>query len=368
MARQKIWRLGVLMVLMAVAALPGFSQTVTAVQGDTVTLSAGSAEGIKEGMMATVFGNVTVDGKAREVALGTVKVTAVKEHESTAAILNRAEVPGAPGAPIKGGFRVEFLKEAPAPEAIPAEQAKPELPAPAVEVRKSEKDGLEYVFIPPGKFMMGARPGDMTADTDEKPEHEVTISKGFWLSRTETTVAAYKKFCEDTKRAMPPATELNPEWKFDLMPMLNLTWNEAHAFCAWAGGRLPTEAEWECAARAGSKSVYYWGDTMNGDYAWFSENAHLEPHPAGQKLPNIFGVYDILGNGWEWCADWFKEGYYAVSPAVDPTGPPSGEFRVLRGGSFRFNPAWLRISYRMYRPPGFRNLGYGCRCARSTAP
>lgn len=364
MAREPVRRIGLLGALLALMTLPALGQTVTAVQGGAITLSVGSAEGVKEGMVARVFGTMTQDGRAQEVALGTVQVTAVKEHESTAAILTRNDIPGIPGAPIKGGFRVEFLKALlPAPP-----QALPAASSPAVEVRKSEKDGLEYVFIPPGTFMMGAVPGDATADTDEKPEHPVTISKGFWISRTETTVGAYKKFCKETSKAMPPATELNPDWKIDLMPMLNITWDEARSFCAWAGGRLPTEAEWEYAARAGSRTVYYWGDAMNGDYAWYSEDAHLEPHPVGQKLPNAFGVYDILGNGWEWCADWFNPSYYAQSPLADPTGPASGEFRALRGGSFRFNPAWLRISYRMYRPPGFRNLGFGCRCVRSSAP
>ncbi len=364
MEHEKARRIVLLGALLAIMALPGFGQIVTAVEGETITLSVGSAEGVKEGMVARVFGTITQGSTPREVSLGTVQVTAVKEHESTATLLARDEVPGLQGAPVKGGARVEFLR----PLVPEAPQAQPTASAPAVEVRRSEKDGLDYVFIPPGTFLMGAVPGDATADTDEKPQHPVTLSKGFWISRTETTVGAYKKFCKETSKAMPPAVEANPEWQFDLMPMLNLTWDEARAFCAWAGGRLPTEAEWEYAARAGSKTVYYWGDAMDADHAWYSEDAHLQPHPVGQKLPNAFGVYDILGNGWEWCADWFDPNYYARSPIENPAGPPSGEFRVLRGGSFRFNPAWLRISYRMYRQPGFRNPGYGCRCARSTAP
>jgi formylglycine-generating enzyme required for sulfatase activity len=129
--------------------------------------------------------------------------------------------------------------------------------------------------------------------------------------------------------------------------------------------RLPTEAEWEYAARAGSTSTYFFGDNKSqlGDYAWYGDNSGQETHPVGQKRPNAWGLYDMIGNVWEWNQDWFGETYYANSPSADPTGPSSGAARVFRGCSW-FNVARAcRSAYRNWDEPAFRNEILGFRLA-----
>src|SRR5208282_3433062 len=144
------------------------------------------------------------------------------------------------------------------------------VPAGARPVRKNPKDGLKYVWIPPGNFQMGCSPGDHECDADEKPSHQVTISKAFWMGQTEVTVAAYKAFASVTGRGMPASPSFDPMWGHDAMPIVNVSWDDAQAYCKWAGGRLPTEAEWEYAARAGSTASRY-GDL--DEIAWYADNS-----------------------------------------------------------------------------------------------
>jgi formylglycine-generating enzyme required for sulfatase activity len=216
------------------------------------------------------------------------------------------------------------------------------------------KDGLTYVWISPGSFQMGAVPGDGAAHGDEKPRHSVTISKGFWLCRTEVTVGAYEKFCSSTGRAMPPDRSFNANWQYKDHPIVNVNWDDAVAYCQWVGGRLPTEAEWEYAARAGTDSVYSWGNSMDGSYAWYDGNSGSKTHPVGGKEPNGWGLYDMSGNVWEWCSDWYDEKYDSSSPSQDPQGPSSGEYRALRGGSWGVSAGDLRASDRTGDAPVFR--------------
>jgi formylglycine-generating enzyme required for sulfatase activity/predicted Ser/Thr protein kinase len=211
------------------------------------------------------------------------------------------------------------------------------------------KDELRYVWIPPGTFTMGCSSGDSACDDVEKPAHQVTITKGFWLGQTEVTYAAYQHVVGTNPSHVKGAN----------LPVDYVSWSEAEAYCQAVGGRLPTEAEWEYAARAGN------GESLYGDIdriAWSRGNSGEHTHEVAQKQPNVWGLYDMLGNVWEWTADWFEN--YAPGPAVDPTGPASGRYRAARGDSWEVDPAdGLRVSDRVGIGPGRSAAGtIGMRC------
>lgn len=230
------------------------------------------------------------------------------------------------------------------------------------QVGMNSTDGLAYVWIPPGTFQMGCSPGDTECYDDEKPAHSVTISKGFWLGQTPVTVAAYKRFVAETSAGeMPSAPSFNEGWNNEQMPIVDVTWDEAQAYCGWAGGRLPTEAEWEYAARGGTTEARY---GPLDEIAWYSGNSGGRTHEVGRKRPNGFGLYDMLGNVWEWANDWNDERYYEKSPSVDPLGPLAGSVRILRGGSWVNGvPRVVRASVRDRVEPASRDAVIGFRCA-----
>jgi formylglycine-generating enzyme required for sulfatase activity len=231
-------------------------------------------------------------------------------------------------------------------------------------VRENPRDGLKYVWIPSGTFMMGCSPGDNDCEKDEKPSHQVTISKGFWIGQTEVTVGAFKRFAAATERPMPDAPNFNKGWANDRMPIVNVTWNDAHDFCAWAGARLPTEAEWEYAARGESTEARY---GSIDEVAWYSVNSGGQTHPVGEKRANGFGLYDVLGNVWEWVNDWYDQNYYQNSASQDPSGPTGGQQRVLRGGAWVSVPWVVRVSFRSSYNPANRNYINGVRCGGEVA-
>jgi len=226
-------------------------------------------------------------------------------------------------------------------------------------MRENSRDGQQYVWIPPGTFMMGWLPEYSSLwGRGEVPAHQVTITRGFWIGQTPVTVGAYMRFAGATGRQVPDAPAFNAGWANGNMPIVNVTWDDAAAYCGWMGGRLPTEAEWEYAARGGSvESCYGHPDEI----AWHRQNSGGRPHDVAQKLPNGFGLYDMLGNVWEWVNDWWHAAYYENSPSRDPSGPASGRARVLRGGSWREGP--IRVSYRYRYHPASRLDHVGFRCA-----
>ena len=169
-----------------------------------------------------------------------------------------------------------------------AEKIEPPPGPRALEIATTGKDGLPYVFIPAGRFRMGCSAGDTECYGDEKPPHDVRITKGFWLGQTEVTVAAYRRYTRSAAgKEMPTLAE---GWNGDTQPITSVSWTDARDYCLWAGLRLPTEAEWEYAARDGSTAKYY--GSLN-DIAWYDQNSGGKPHPVGKKQANAFQLSDM---------------------------------------------------------------------------
>ena len=227
-------------------------------------------------------------------------------------------------------------------------------------IRVNLKDGLKYVWIPAGTFTMGCSPGDSQCYPNEKPAHRVTITKGFWMTQTPVTAQAYKRFVAAMGRQMPHGPNGNETWADQDVPVSTMNWSDAQAYCGWIGGRLPTEAEWEYAARGGSTAARY-GELE--EVAWYYNNSGTHPHDVGKKPANAFGLYDMLGNIDEWVGDWYSATYYQNSPPKDPTGPATGQERVIRAGNWMEIPQSVRASYRFKLPPNLSSVSFGFRCA-----
>ena len=271
--------------------------------------------------------------------------------------------------PSPSGERSETPPKAPSKKTAQPARRKAAPPQPKdLEIRKSPIDGLEYVWIPPGEFQMGAVAGDGGAYENEKPRHRVEITKGFWMARTPVSAAAYKRLVKAKNGKMPPAPDFNPKWEKEDHPMVRVTWEEARAYCEWAGGRLPREAEWEYAARGGKEGLKYpWGDEISHNRANYDGKKGGTTPVAGYEA-NGFGLHDMAGNVWEWCADWFDKSYYGSSPWKDPRGPAGGTVRVLRGGSWGYTTRNLRSSYRFRDGPGLSLVNIGFRSVREVIP
>ena len=219
-------------------------------------------------------------------------------------------------------------------------------------------DGAELVVVPGGEFLMGAEDGG----PDASPQVRRVLAP-FLIDRHEVTVGQYRRFCFATGRKLPP----QPEGVTDHHPVVRVSWPEANAFARWAGRRLPTEAEWEKAARGGDGRHYPWGAA--------DEEARRNGSGAGDGFPVLapagsfptgaspFGALDTAGNAWEWCADWYEEGYYLTGPSQDPGGPAAGTERVVRGGSYLLGEAALRSSFRNHLDPNATWEDIGFRCA-----
>jgi formylglycine-generating enzyme required for sulfatase activity len=195
------------------------------------------------------------------------------------------------------------------------------------------------------------------------PVHSVTITKGFWIGQTLVTAGAYKRFAGATGRQMSNAPGWNQGWTDDNMPIVNVTWFDAQTYCGWIGGRLPTEAEWEYAARGGSTQKLY---GPLDEIAWYGDKSGPQAKDVGQKLPNGFGLYDILGDVWQWVYDRYDGSYYRNSPAQDPQGPTRGGTHVLRGGYWYNITRKVSVSCRGHYGPTFHINISGFRCAGET--
>ena len=232
----------------------------------------------------------------------------------------------------------------------------------------------DMVLIQGGSFKMGSK-----LKKDEKPIHRVSI-KSYYMDKYEVTVGQFQEFCRATGKRMPK----QPYWNGSKHPVVNVSWNAAKLYAKWKKKRLPTEAEWEYAARSGAKGYYYaWGNKnpfkKNGgniaDEAILIEkqnwriwknyyDGYVYTAPVGSFNSNEFGLHDMTGNVWEWCSDWYAPDYYKNSPAENPPGPNKGTHRILRGGSWNFDPRGVLATKRLnYRPDV--TLDYvGFRCVK----
>ena len=217
------------------------------------------------------------------------------------------------------------------------------------------------VYVSGGTFTMGVTSEQGSdADSDEKPTHSVTVSS-FYICKYEVTQALWKAVMGS-----------NPSnWKGDNLPVERVSWDDCQTFIrklnALTGKnfRLPTEAEWEFAARGGnnSRGYKYAGSNNIGDVAWYDGNSGNKTHTVGTKSPNELGIYDMSGNVWEWCQDWY--GSYSSASQTNPTGASSGSYRVLRGGSWYYGARFCRSSLRSDNAPGYRYIYYGLRLVLS---
>ena len=245
---------------------------------------------------------------------------------------------------------------------------------------------MKLVPIPAGEFLMGSPDLDPDADDDEKPQHLVRITRPFLLAPWPVTQSQYQRVMGET----PSYFKDQPE-----NPVETVSWYDAVRFCnrlsemekrkpfyeikgkvvtipskEGPGFRLPSEAEWEYACRAGSKTRYSFGDDPAGlgEHAWYRENSGQQTQPVGKKHPNKFGLYDMHGNVWEWCWDGWDEDYYKLfsmhKPVVDPLGPSLATFRVVRGGGWDFSPRSLWSAARVKREPDDKLVSLGFRVAR----
>jgi serine/threonine-protein kinase len=242
-----------------------------------------------------------------------------------------------------------------------------------------EKDGMVTVYVPGGTFQMGSTEGE----SDEQPVHKVTLDS-FWIDQTEVTNGQYAR-CVAAGKCSPPLplssgtrSSYYGDSQYDNYPVIYVSWDDATNYCAWAGGRLPTEAQWEYAARGPEGRVYPWGNEFDGtklnycdakclfgDVDKTADDGYADTAPVGSYPGGAswVGALDLAGNVWEWVADWY--GSYPSEPQVDPTGPSSGHGRVLRGGCWINSRNSARGAFHAGNEPVNRNYGIGFRCAMS---
>jgi len=242
------------------------------------------------------------------------------------------------------------------------------------------KDGAPMILIPGGSFNMGSNDGL----PNERPEHTVMLD-AYYIDQYEVTAGRYQQFVESVQRNLPPTWDDEAAQTLSNLPAVGMTWTDAAAYCKWAGRRLPAEAEWEKAARGTDGRRYPWGhmqpfvDIANYNRGvWVSDAITLVPVNSGLEGMSVrhglkeggkspYGLFHMAGNAAEWVADWYDREYYLKSSEKNPTGPPQGEKRVLRGGSWADLPSALRVTARFSAEPDFEDRSIGFRCAMTPA-
>ena len=238
------------------------------------------------------------------------------------------------------------------------------------------KDGAPTVLVPAGLFPMGVPPGDRDGGRDEYPRHEVFLDS-FLIDQFEVTNGRYLEFVKSTGHRVPqnPTNPTRNLWQGDTIteslaerPVINVDWFDADAYCKWAGKRLPTEAEWEKAAKGTSDRRFVWGNVeptakhLNYNQRWIGEKT-LMPVGSYEAGKSPYGAYDMAGNVWEWVNDWYDARYYEKSPERNPKGPETGLKKVIRGAGWQNETPTVRIFTRVESDPTMRNESTGFRCA-----
>jgi formylglycine-generating enzyme required for sulfatase activity len=301
---------------------------------------------------------------------------------------------------------VEKIAEPPAEPAVEpiAEQAMP-TPLESIECKAEGRAAIKkkmagapegMVYVPGGEFVMGSPVG--TGHPDENPAHRACVN-GYYIDRYEVTNARFNKFVEATGYVTEaegrPESSLGRTWRTPYgpdsssednpnSPVVCVSWSDADAYARWAGKRLPTEAEWEKAARGTDSRTYPWGNDVSGEamkmniadknseLSWrnssvddgFKEAAPVGSFPGGRSA---YGVEDMAGNVWEWCQDWWGDEYYKSGQVMNPQGPQTGEVRVIRGGSWFYDAYGARTTHRSYRRPEASGAATGFRCVMNAA-
>ncbi|MBI2503027.1 MAG: SUMF1/EgtB/PvdO family nonheme iron enzyme [Candidatus Latescibacteria bacterium] len=246
---------------------------------------------------------------------------------------------------------------------VPTDNLPPSVPA--VADSAVEFAGRSQVLVPAGSFIMGSTEGSAA----EAPAHLVAL-EAYYIDQYEVTVGQYRACVEEGACEEPVDASLC-NWQGavgDNHPINCIRWAQAQAYCEWAGLRLPTEAEWEKAARGADGRTYPWGEDFDRDKANYADNGFMQrTRPVGSYPDgrSPYGAYDLAGNVYEWVADWYEPNYYPTSPSSDPQGPDSGSQRVLRGGSWWFEPHQMRSFHREPYHPADTDIDIGFRCARS---
>jgi formylglycine-generating enzyme required for sulfatase activity len=344
------------------SVIPGYGPTVG---GTTITIT-GTA--LSDASSVTVRGNAATS----VTVVNDTTVTAVTPPGSAGAANVQVTTPGGT-ATITGAFTYgnapppawcTVLEQSPNATVVPDATLRTSIAATNLPWRvRDNGTGIEMVLIPPGTFTMGCSASNSYGCNSDETQHQVTLTNAFYMSRTEVTQAQWVAKMGS-----------NPSWFTGdtSRPVEAVTWNDIQPFCTTTGMRLPTEAEWEYAYRAGTTTAFHGmpgylngtsDDYQVGTIAWSSSDSGNETRPVAGKCANGFGLYDMSGNVWEWCRDWY--GAYASDAQTNPTGPGSGSYRALRGGSWYDPSGRCRASSRRGGTPDELNIMFGFRVART---
>jgi formylglycine-generating enzyme required for sulfatase activity len=336
----------------------------------------GTAITITGSQLGGVLG-VTVGGvpATQVVGVDATTITAVTPPSKSVGPKDVVVTTTASTATLAGGFTYSqneewaaVLEMLPDPAVVTNESLRAAIIATGLPWRVQDNaSGIEMLLVPSGTFMMGCSPSNQYGcNVDENPVHEVTLTQPFYLGRYEVTQAQWTAVMGSNPSSFQGPSSQVPAEQVPNRPVERVSWNMIQGFEVATGLRLPTEAEWEYACRAGTMTAFNLppdgtnDDGLLGQLAWFSSNAASQTRPVGQKQANNLGLHDMHGNVWEWVEDWDGIDYYSQSPPIDPPGPISGTNRVLRGGSWANSSFYCRASYRASDLPvtGFSNDGF----------